>query len=278
MHPAHKVLKTLPLPLRRRIHYLKAHRRWPNLDKPRSFNEKVNWRIINDRRDDIAWTCDKLSMKEFAERSTSGVKVPRTLWSGTDIQELRDFNFPDRWILKANHRSQCVYLGVGTPDLQELGDATRGWLENMQADVLGEWAYSQADPLIFLEEWIGDENAPSDYKFFVFAGRVEVIQVDENRFNGHQMRLYDRDWNSLGVAKGFWQESAVAPRPESLDRMIAVAESLGAKFDFMRIDLFDTPKGIYFGETTPYPGGGLSPFEPRSFDYELGQKWVLPSI
>lgn len=217
-------------------------------------------------------------MKEYARASETGVRVPNTLWAGEDVSELAAFNFPERWILKANHRSQCVYIGQGTPDIAVLLRETGGWLENWQADELGEWAYSNAVPLIVLEEWIGDgDAAPSDLKFFVFDGQVQLIQLDENRFSGHQMRLYDRNWNAVGASKGLWRDAEITAPPTNLTELIDVAESLGRPFDFMRIDLFNTSQGIFFGETTPYPGGGLSPFNPRSFDLELGAKWTLAS-
>jgi hypothetical protein len=58
--------------------------------------------------------------------------------------------------------------------------------------------------------------------------------------------------------------------------MLRHATELSAGFDFIRVDLFATERGIWFGEFTPYPGAGLSPFEPPEFDAELGSRWRLP--
>ena len=273
---ARRMIRLVPLPLRRRLYFLKAHHRWPRLGHPLTFNEKVNWRILNDRSESLEWTCDKLLMKEFASKSPSGVMVPKTLWAGTNLEELAALDFPERWILKANHRSQCVYIGEGQPSASVLGSATEGWLDDWQAAQLGEWAYSSATPVIILEEWIGNgAHVPEDYKFFVFHGRVEMIQLDQDRFTGHQMSLYDRNWRPVEASKALWKDAGRVSKPVNLEQMISIAESLGRQFDFMRIDLFDTDSGIYFGETTPYPGGGLSRFKPRSFDLELGRKWKL---
>lgn len=271
--------RKFPLGLRRRVHFLHAHRRWPNLRDPKTFNEKVNWRILNDRRELLSWTCDKLKMKEYALATDSNVKVPRTLWSGNDLSELNSYSFPDRWILKANHRSQCVYPGESRPDIPTLIRDTEEWMGNWQADHLGEWAYRHAEPLFILEEWIGDgAEAPNDLKFFVFDGRVKVIQLDEDRFSGHRIRFYSPDWTPLAVSKKQWGLGSVVEAPSNLKELISIAENLGAPFDFIRIDLFNTSNGAYFGETTPYPGGGLSSFEPKKFDRELGEAWVLPLI
>ncbi|MGP4031782.1 ATP-grasp fold amidoligase family protein [Pseudarthrobacter sp. 1C304] len=272
-----RLLRLTPIRLRRSILFFKAHKRIMRLNSPKTFNEKVNWRILNDRRPALMWTCDKVQMKSNVARIDSNVLIPKTLWQGTDLRELNDRTFPERWILKANHRSQCVYIGKGRPDFSLLEKATKSWMQSFQAANLGEWAYTVATPSFLLEEWIGDGDiAPTDYKFFVFNGVVRMIQVDEDRFQDHKMSLFDRDWNNLAASKDLWGQTSGTVRPDHLDQMIRIAEVIGSQFDFMRIDLFDTPNGIYFGETTPYPGGGLSPFTPRSFDVELGTYWDLP--
>lgn len=155
---------------------------------------------------------------------------------------------------------------------------TASWMEETEGKTLGEWAYTQARPLIVLEEWIGDGAlAPTDYKFYVFDGVVSMILATEGRFGNERTVLYDRDWNRLPASKGPSAYLGELAKPAHLTEMIEIAENLAASFDFMRIDLFDTDTGIYFGETTPYPGGGMSPFQPRSFDRALGDLWSLPT-
>src|SRR4051812_1976005 len=85
----------LPVPVRRALRFRQSHGRLPPLRGPRTFNEKVNWRIVHDRRPILAWTCDKLAMKEHARRIAPGlVCIPETLWFGSDIAELADVDLP----------------------------------------------------------------------------------------------------------------------------------------------------------------------------------------
>lgn len=276
---AWSIFRRLPLDIRRRVLFFKNHRRLLNVKMPSTFNEKVNWRILNDRRAVLSWTCDKLQMKIHASNLSNRVLIPKTLWAGVDLRELDHFKFPERWILKANHRSQCVYIGVGRPEVGELQVATRGWLDRIQEEHLGEWAYSKADPCFILEEWIGDGDlVPEDYKLFVFDGSVKMIQVDTDRFVDHKIALYDRNWTRVDAGKNLWLQAQDSPKPVALELMISIAEDIGRGYDFMRIDLFATRSGIYFGETTPYPGGGLSPFDPIEFDLRLGKQWTLPRV
>lgn len=266
-------ISLLPLERRRRVLYRKYHGRDLRLDPPVRISEKVNWRIVHDRRPLLAWTCDKLRMKEYAA-GFPGLEVPRTLWAGTDVGELAEMSFPERWVLKPNHRSGLVHLGQGQPTRKELAVLTSGWLKDFQTARLGEWAYGQAQPCILAEEWIGDGDAvPTDYKFYVFDGVPAAIQVHTGRFGEYAKRFYRPDWTPVDGTDG-----PLAPRPAALDEMLELAGALGAPFDFMRIDLFWTRGKVYFGETTPYPAGGLVQVRPDSLDVELGALWTLPDL
>lgn len=235
--------------------------------------------MVFDRRESLSWTCDKLRMKEEAVKRCSDVAVPRTLWTGVNLGDLHSFEFPDRWVLKPNHGSQDVILGEGAPAIEDLIERTSSWLNPYVGIEQGEWAYVHARPLYVLEEWIGDGNTPPpDYKFFVFNGTVKMIQVDTDRFQKHKVAIFSPEWNRLEVSKSIHAKSSRVTRPPNLDRMIEVAEKIAAEFDFMRVDLFDTPYGVYFGEVTPYPGSGISPFSPPEYDYILGSYWELPHL
>jgi hypothetical protein len=272
-----QLVEVLPPRRRREWLYARVHRRIPHFSSPRTFNEKVNWRILNDRRPELAWTCDKLAMKQHAVDSGAHVRVPRTIWSGTDVRELKDVHLPARWVLKPTHRSGLVEFGDTETSLARLAEVTATWLMDHQHGVLAEWAYGQARKQLFVEEHIGrPASPPPDYKFFVFDGEPRLVQVDLDRFSGHRRSLYAPDWTKLDVTLNYPDGGDVAP-PPSLARMLDVAGQLARGFDFMRVDLYDDEGDVVFGEYTPYPGSGLERFTPRAFDGELGSWWCLPT-
>lgn len=273
-----KSISVLPLRQRRHVWFAWSHRARGDFCNPTSFSEKINWRILNDRSEGLAWTCDKLAMKEHARDLSPTISIPETIWTGTDLEEFSRVNLPEKWVLKANHRSKNVFLGHGTPDVAALQDETSDWLGDWQGNLLGEWAYTQARPVMFAETWIGDNvEAPIDYKFFVFDGVPRYILVDTGRFSHHRRRFYTADWEPLDARSGYGLEgiAPVEPRPEALEEMRSHAAALGKGFDFMRVDLYDVDGQVFFGEVTPYPAGGLERFLPVEFDYELGKHWKL---
>ncbi|SEL10372.1 TupA-like ATPgrasp [Blastococcus sp. DSM 46786] len=282
LQPAHRrIAGLLPPTARRRYLYLAGHRQLPRLRHPRTFSEKVNWRILRDRRPELAWTCDKLAMKDHAHRlrEAAGVAVPETLWSGADLGAVAGRAFDRAWVLKPNHRSGLVQFGAAgqAVDASTVA-ATRDWLRDDQGVLLGEWAYSSARKLLLVEEAIGGGEPLDDYKFFVFHGQVAAVQVDRGRSTSDHVRnYYTADWEPLPVQKTVPSGSPTAA-PANLPAMLHAAQVLARDVDFMRVDLYSSGGTIWFGELTPYPGGGVTRFEPAAFDAWLGSRWSLPTL
>lgn len=271
-------LRFLPIHLRRKLIYLRAYGRLPDLKHPVLFSEKINWRIAYDRRDAIRFTCDKVQMKEYATSVGTSALIPRTLWHGRNLDDLDKLNITSPWILKPNHSSGQVILGGRNPiDVSDLKTRTRGWLKDFNYRVLGEWAYLHAEKEFILEEMIGDGTSPlPDYKFYVFDGKVRLIHVDINRFGSPTRRMYTPDWEPLEYHNSV-PLGAVEPRPDDLDSMIKIASEIGSNYDFMRVDLYRHNGNIWFGEMTPYPAGGAKPYRPQEVDRMLGSFWSLPA-
>lgn len=275
---ARSMVYRLPAGVERRLLFVYYNRRLPHFGRPVSFSDKVNWRILNDRRPLLEWTCDKLAMKDYAGDAGLTLHVPQTIWSGADLGELRSVDLPEHWVLKPNHRSGLIYFGHGQADQRELANATATWLDQFESSRMREWAYATARPMFLVEELLGPPGSPPpDYKIFVFDGEPGLIEM-VNRYDGNQQRLYLPDWSPLEVLYGPQGMAPIAPRPPDLDRMLDIARHLGKPFDFIRVDLYDVDGTVVFGELTPYPCGGLERFRPASFDVELGQKWQLPAL
>jgi hypothetical protein len=276
-----RLIGGLPVPLLRHALHLTMIHKPGNFRQPRTFNEKVNWRILYDRRDRIVAACDKMRMKEMARAAYPGaqLRIPETYWYGTDLRDAPDLVGLPPWVLKPNHSSGHALFGPDAQtDVGSLLAQTRDWWKRTPLE-LGEWGYGEARPLLLLEERIPtpDDTPPPDYKFFVFDGGVELVQVNRGRFDNQTATFLDADWNRLPVR---WRIRPVAdePRPAELETMLEIASTLGSGWDFIRVDLYAVDGVVWFGEYTPYPGGGLLRYRPRHFDVEQGRHWQLPAL
>ena len=180
----------LPLSLRRQVLFTSHHKRLGHLKRPKTFNEKVNWRILHDRREILAWTCDKIRVKALAQER--GIRAVPTLWAGTDVRELRDLDLPAAWVLKPNNRTGLVFFGQSRcTDVEPICQLTETWKSDNRVIAKGEWAYTRAAPGFLVEERIGPvPGSPTDFKVFVFDDAPYMVQVDLDRFGHHQSRFY----------------------------------------------------------------------------------------
>ena len=104
-----------------------------------------------------------------------------------------------------------------------------------------------------------------DYKFFCFHGRVELVQVDADRFLNHTRAIMDRHFERLPVTFQYPPITLRTQKPQCFEQMIRVAELLAAGEKFIRVDLYDLGRPI-FGELTLHPESGLGKFDPPEWD------------
>jgi hypothetical protein len=258
-------------PARIKLTYLWRHRRLPDFINPQTFTELVQHRKLHDRDARLPLLADKVRAKAIvAERIGSEWIIP-TLWHGTALPERPDWPLP--FVVKSRHG--CNQIGfvrdLRTTDWSALTARSRRWMRDDYGFWLDEWLYSHIPRGIVVEPFVGSgPGLPIDYKFYVFDGRVEYIQVHLDRGSRHRWIILDRSWR---------RRSAITAdpdpvRPDSLIRMIAAAEELGSGLEFARVDLYEIDGRPLFGEMTFYPGSGLDPFSPISLDREMGFHWL----
>lgn len=279
LRPLHRGLASkLPMYWRRQYLYFAAMLHFGHFNNPRTYTEKINWRIMYDRRPGLVRTCDKLDSKKLVRElipDESRLRIPETWWVGTSVEDIPDELLQRKGVLKPNDGCGDVIFLPATRE--QVRKQTQHWLTGTQSEVLGEWAYSQARRVMFIEEMVPFDVSLNDYKFKVFDGQALEVEVHTDRYTDHRCSHYDRDWKKYDVEASYIPASGPLPRPEKLDEMFQIASELGAGWDFMRVDLYDADGQIWFGEYSCYPSGGVIRFVPKSFDDWMGSLWTLPS-
>lgn len=253
-----------------------------DLKAPRSFSEKVVWKKLNDRNPLLKITASKYQVRNYikevlGEREAQRVLIP-LLWHGKDPSQIPFGRLPQNFVVKASHGSGWnLIVRGGRPGPAEIIEKCRCWMAMPPYGLeKQEWAYLGAERRIVIEQFLADGKGkvPNDFKFFMIHGKCRMILVDVDRFEGHSKTLYDSEWMPIAVRRGAVQGPPIE-RPKNLERMLDLAHALSQDFDFVRVDLYSLEGKVYFGELTHYPAAGNEPFDPRSFDYELGAYWDL---
>lgn len=253
--------------------YRRQFGHWPDLNRPRGFNEKILVKILSDRRSYLTLFSDKLRVRGYVRRTTPQLLLPALYWWSDQANLLPYDTLPNEFVLKANHGSgwNCMVRNKAAMQRGDLVKLSRRWLRADFTIVGREWAYRNIRRAVYAEQLLQGKGstAPADYKLFVFGGTVRVIQVDRDRFTRHTQVLYDQGWKRIeGTVAA--AEGEPIDRPVSLASMVEAAEVLSAGVDFVRVDLYEIDGRPYFGELTSSPNKGLSPFRPPSLDQVLG--------
>ena len=270
--------------------------------RPRTFNDKVRYKLLRDHRPLQVTFADKAAMRDHVARVVGAEHLPGLLGLVDDPDDLLELDLPRAWVVKPTHGSgACVVVSDAAPEGSRLPSPAHGWayalvrpehverthLRDIAAGWLEtgygrgpnhEWAYGQVPRRILVEELLrgGDGGVPEDHKLFVFSGRCHFVQVDTGRFGLRTQDFFDRDWAPLAMTGGCPRSEVPPSRPVRLEEMVDLAERLGAGTDFVRVDLFTSPERVVVGELTSSPAGGDSPFWPPVWNERFGQHWQVP--
>jgi hypothetical protein len=267
----------------------------PNITDPKTFNEKIQWRKLFDRRQLFIELADKERVRHYvAQRAGGKYLIPLLAVSGSARKLDVDCIDPP-YVIKVNNASGKVYFVRTAEDanperMKRIKRTLNIHLYDSYGLHKGEWVYSLIPPKIIVERMLLDPNGgvPADYKLHCFGGRAEYIEVHTGRFTRHARSIFDRQWQRLNVTRidhpnapsgmpRSYAPTADVPRPKQFEEMIQVAEALAEELDYVRVDLYVVGDRIYFGELTLCPASGFKAFDPAESDRQWGDLWKLPA-
>ncbi|RBP33051.1 teichuronopeptide biosynthesis TupA-like protein [Oceanihabitans sediminis] len=255
-----------------------------DLDNPKTLNEKINWLMLHDRTSLHTKCADKFEVRDFVKETIGDQYLIPLVFQSYNPKDVIPSNFPDfPFIIKANHDSSggIIVKDVTAVDWKKTQKHFKNLLKKNYYYSSKEWQYKNIKPCVIAEKLLVNEagEIPFDYKLHCFHGKVEVIQVDIDRYTNHKRNLYDTAWNLLPFTWSLWKDGEPLwnngrdiEKPKNLDEMLQVAEKLSETFRYARIDLYDFEDKVYFGEITFHHGSGLETIYPEAWDYTLGAK------
>ncbi len=247
-----------------------------NLDPPVTFNEKIQWLKLYDRKPEYTTMVDKYEAKKHVSDLIGEQYIIPTLGVWDHFDEIDFDKLPNQFVLKCTHDSGGLVICRDKEKLDK--EKARRTLENCLKHNffwgMREWPYKDVPRKIIAEAYLVDESGVElkDYKIFCFNGKAEYVEVDFNRHIEHKLNPYDFDWNPLNFCdKSKNDYDANIPKPARLEEMRQIAEKLSVNISFLRVDFYSIYDKIYIGELTLYPGSGYIQFDPPSTDLKYGK-------
>lgn len=275
----------LPDAIYLKLKYYEVFGKRLNLRNPQTFNEKLQWLKLYDRKPEYTTMVDKVEAKKWVADKIGEQYIIPTLGVWDRAEDIDFDSLPDQFVLKTNHDSGAVIICKDKSKLN-IDEVRRKLDKSLQTDYykLGrEWPYKNVKRRILAEKFMVDESGYElkDYKIFCFDGKPEFIQVDFDRFasSGHKRNLYSPSWDLLDFEYGYPSDHGhVIDKPENLDEILSLASTLSQGHPFLRVDFYTINSDSKFGETTFYPECGIGRFTPEAKDVIYGNKLKIREI
>ena len=255
----------------------------PDLDNPRSMNEKIFWIKLNYHNPLITRCCDKFAVKDYiTEKLGEGYVVP-TINCWNNAEEIDFGSLPEKFVLKVNWSSgyNIIVKDKSKIDINEICERIRYWMQPQQNSYYQafNWGYKNMKPVVYAENYLEQlDGQLYDYKFYCCNGEVKFLFIATDRQKDGKLTytFFDTDFHKLPFTYGGRKNADNLQKPRLFEEMIRCAKILSEPFPFVRVDFYETENKIYIGEMTFYSGGGILPFDPPEWDYKLGEYIKLP--
>ena len=250
-----------------------------NWKNPKTFNEKLQWLKVYNRKPEYTMMVDKVKVKDYVAQKIGEQYVIPTLgvW---DKPEDIDFDaLPNQFVLKCNHDSGsiCICRDKKTFDKSKAVSKLKAAMKRDMYWDGREWPYKNVEKKVFAEKYMVDESGIElkDYKFFCFGGVPTYCQVISDRNTNEKIDFFDMQWERLvglvGLNDSVHNSEQDISCPDSFSEMKSLAAKLANKLPFSRIDFYEINHRPYFGEITFFPADALGSFRPMDWNDRMGE-------
>lgn len=256
-----------------------------NLDNPKTYNEKIQWLKLHDRKPEYSKMVDKVEAKKYVASIIGDEYIIPTFGVWSRFEDI-DFNaLPDQFVLKCTHDSGGLIICRDKKNL-DMSASRKKITSSLHRNfyyLFREWPYMNISPRIIAEQYMEDEfgTAIRDYKVLCFNGEPKLIELHQGRFTDHQTQdFYTTKWEKTNISQTgiphFQVTMDTVPAPDTLDEMLELSRILAEGLPHIRVDWYSVSGKLYFGELTFYDGSGLDPWDNPEDDLMLGSWIELP--
>ena len=278
-----RLTRSLPIDTKAKIAYFRSYNKWPNINKPKTFNEKILRRMLKDKNKRYAELADKYLVREYVSKKIGAEFLIPLVYFTNEPESLLNINDWSGLVIKPNHAAGLIFISDDNPTIdskRKIIDEAKTWLQIDYSKKCYEWHYSLIKPMILVEEKIKTNHSiPRDYKFHCFKqkdGDIKyVLQLVDGRFGEESRGYYLNSLDTLAWHHGAGKHELSEHEKKMLGKVISLNNKLlGEEFNYARIDWYVTEEQLYFGEITFTPGAGGSNEFGSKLEKIMSDWWV----
>lgn len=248
-----------------------------NLEDPKTFNEKMQWLKLHDKKDIYTTMVDKAEVKKYVADVIGEEYIIPTIGVYDRFEDIDFDQLPQRFVMKCTHDSGGLVICKDKSKLDKKAARKKinKYLRRKYFYIHREWPYKNVTPRIIIEKYMEDKKDKElrDYKLFCFNGKFKIMFIATNRQGDGEtyFDFFDENFKHLPFTNGHPNAPVLPHRPARFKEMVKLAEKLSRGIPQVRVDFYDVNGKTYFGEMTFFHWSGLVPFEPKEWDEKLGE-------
>ncbi len=250
-----------------------------NLINPKTYNEKLQWLKLYDRKPLYTTLVDKYAVKQYIAEKIGEEYIIPTLGVWDRFDDIDFDKLPNRFVLKCTHDSGGLVIckDKSKLDIPAAKKKIEKSLKRNYYYVCREWPYKNIKPKIIAETFLENKMGQlPDYKFYCCNGEPKAMLIATDRSTDVKFDTYDMDFNYLPMITGHAHANKRPEKPQGFEKMKELARQLSQGFTHVRVDFYDVEGKVYFGEMTFSPCGGFKLFDPEEWDETFGSWIELP--
>ena len=157
-----------------------------DLDNPKTFNEKLQWLKIHNRKPEYTTMVDKYAAKQYVADKIGSQYIIPTLGVWDHFDDIDFDALPDQFVLKCTHDSGGLVICKDKSGLDKKAAKRKieHCLRRKYYYAHREWPYKDVKPRIIAEKYMtnGTSEELNDYKLMCFNGKVKETFVCSSRF------------------------------------------------------------------------------------------------
>ena len=250
-----------------------------DIENPETFNEKLQWLKLYDRKPKYTEMADKYEVKKYVSNIIGEEYIIPTLGIYEKFEDIDFSKLPNQFVIKTTHDSGGVVIckDKANFDIEYAKNKIEKSLKRKYYNLYKEWAYKNIKPRILIEKYIGD--GLTDYRIYCFNEvpkyvYMYICECEEKNVDKPEpvnCNIYDTKWELQNFRQKSLPTKKIYKKPEQLEKLLRLASKLSRDTNFLRVDFYIVDNRILFSELTFYPGGGISKFYPEEADYMLGK-------
>ena len=249
-----------------------------DLSNPKTFNEKLQWLKLYNRKPEYTNMVDKYEVKKYIEKIIGKKYIIPTIGVYDKFEDIDFSKLPNEFVIKCTHDSGSSFICKDKKnfDIKKTRKIINKKMKKNYYYLGREWPYKNVKPRIIIEKYMEDkaDKELRDYKFYCFDGLVKALLIITNRQSKNEevaFDYFDDKYNHLNLTN-YWHPNAkkIPHKPKQFEKMVELASKISKGFPHIRVDFYEANGEIYFGELTFFAMSGILKIYPTEWEMEWG--------